>query len=161
MITTISTNDIFATKNKHVAFAITHEGVNDPLFAQTITRMFWSELGDRGALEFGTVLSKTADDGKIYHALVCYSSQKDGWGIIYQEEMIKRCFNNIILDEDEKDAEISTIAIGAGLSAQLAGANLSAIFRGMDKSEKKIDLHLPVREGSLEELREIIYGDEK
>ncbi|MCL2174197.1 hypothetical protein FWH58_02815 [Candidatus Saccharibacteria bacterium] len=127
--------DIFSTKEKDIAFAVNTEGINDSGFAGTVAMKLWPELANIGPSELGTIMSKTADDGRTYHALVCHSL-KNGW--VDQAETIKKCFDQIPNDEEKR--AVASVAIGTGFVGILSGANFEKILEGMEQSETPIVL---------------------
>ena len=124
--------DILTSGQKHIAFAINTEGINDAGFAGLVSKKFWPELSNCGKSEIGTVKTKHVN-GITFYGLVCHSL-KTGWGE-NQMEIICRCFNSIQISEP-----IASIRIGSGMIGILSGANLDAIISGMEKSEKEIIL---------------------
>lgn len=150
MITKTINDNIFKTKEKHIAFAINKEGLNDAGFAGQIAYNYWNKINDCKEREIGTVLSKKV--GNItYHALVCFSLE-DGWPE-NQKEVIEECFNNI----DSKGKPIATVAIGTGYVGILTGADFKKIVCGMNDSVQDIVLYAPY---TLEEIKDI-YEEEK
>lgn len=128
---------LLETAEKHIAFAANTEGSNCFGFAGIIARDYWPELTNIGKRELGTVISKEIN-GKVFHALVCYSL-KDGWPAD-QIEVIKTCFDNISLNENEP---IACAPIGDKQEEILSGAKQSMIIIGMGKSDKNIRMYLP------------------
>ncbi|MCL2280770.1 hypothetical protein FWC31_02685 [Candidatus Saccharibacteria bacterium] len=128
--------DVFGYEGIDIAFAVNTEGFNDSGFAGQVAERFWPELANTEPCELGTVMSKTADDGRTYHALVCHSL-KNGWGG-NQAEIIEKCFNNI---PDSTERTVASIAIGRGLVGQLTGADTEQIEAGMEASKTSIILY--------------------
>lgn len=135
MINKTGKGNIFDTDCRHIAFAVNTEGYNDAGFAGSVASLGWKELANMGEQKLGSVISKKIGD-KTYHALVCHSL-KNGWGK-NQDEVIKQCFDNIDIDDNEK---IASIAIGTGFVGMLTGANPREIVCGMCDSKKNIVLY--------------------
>ena len=136
MITKCIPGDIFKSGAKHIAFAINTDGYNDAGFAGDVSRDYWPEIANCGYHELGKVLSKTVGD-ITFHALVCHSLKKDGWGTPEeQRETIKKCFNNIPVEGEP----ITSIAIGTGFIGRLSGARADQIIYGMMDSDKEVYL---------------------
>lgn len=127
-------DDIFKSKEKHIAFAVNAEGINDSGFAGQVSRQYWKELANCGEHKIGTVISKTIGD-KTFHALVCHYLQGN-WGE-NQAEIIRECFNNIPANGEP----IASIAIGTGFVGRISGADFRQIVCGMHDSEQRIILH--------------------
>jgi hypothetical protein len=161
----ISTNsdflkNVIKTKNKHIAFGVNKEGVNVGGFAAAVIRRHWSELEDmckQGLCkcDLGDVLTHVADDGHVYHALVCYSINE---GFKNQKETIKQCFDNIELPNEEKGETITAVDFGRGILAKHLGADLNKIISGMEKSSKKICLAEPY---TLQQIQTIINAEKE
>ena len=132
MIIKTKNGDILKGNEKRIAFAINTEGLNDAGFAGLISNKFWPELADIGETKLGTVLTKKVGDVEFF-ALCCHSL-KNGWN--NQQEVIKKCF-----DEIPGDEPVASISIGTGLVGILSGANFNLIMAGMEASKKEIILY--------------------
>lgn len=136
IIKEIRGNVLLDAKEKHIAFAVNTEGINDAGFAGTVSQL-WPEIAHCGPRRIRTVISQEVDleDGPItFHGLVCHSLN-DGWGDSYT--YLLDCLNSIPTNEP-----IAIIQIGAGMIGSMQGANCFKLKKAMQDSTKQLVLYI-------------------
>lgn len=124
--------DIFEAPQKYIAFAVNAEGYNDAGFAAQVSARIWPKLADTGGNQLGEVL-KHRSGNKTYYALVCHTLDLDGWK--ETPRIALECLDKIDVPNNE---EIAVVLMGSGPVGKLQGANVDAIFKGMELSKKKL-----------------------
>lgn len=133
MITNQVQGDIFAAPQRHIAFAVNVEGLNDSGFAGKVAERFWPELANIGKNKLGKVLTRKEGE-KTYYALVCHSlTKRNGWKTT--PKVVRECLDKLRVPKDE---EIAVVLMGSGPVGQLGGANVSAIVDAIDAAKKKV-----------------------
>lgn len=125
--------DIFTAKQKHIAFAVNMEGLNDSGFAGKVAEKFWPELANIGENKLGKVLVRKVGE-KTYYALVCHSLIKqNGWK--KTPRIVRESLDKLRVPKNE---EIAVVLMGSGPVGRLGGANVGAIVDAMSASKKKV-----------------------
>jgi len=124
--------DIFKAPQKHIAFAVNTQGVNNDGFAGQVSERVWPELALTGGNQLGEVLTLTKG-AKTYHALVCHSLRVGGWK--KTPEVVRECLDMIDVPDHE---EVAVVLMGSGPVGKECGADVEAILTGMKESKKKL-----------------------
>lgn len=131
MIVERKTGSVIRSPERHVAFPVNREGLNDVGLPGAISRKFWPELASVRTAKLGEIITK--DIGrKVFHALVVYSLE-DGWSEAPRH--IEACFNELKIPVDQ---EIASVVIGGDAVGARSGADPPANLAAMDRSDQYI-----------------------
>jgi len=97
-----------------------------------VANRFWPGLANIGPLYLGQTLSRKVG-GRVFHALVCHTLEPDGFRST--PRIIIQCLDALAVPADQV---IACVKIGDGPLGRVCGADVPAILRGIDRSNKRV-----------------------
>ncbi len=146
-------SQLFKKSSRHILFPISKEGKRgdkdgegalDQECVSIIGCRFSIKLPDgvdlykRGPKNLGEVILHEIGE-KTFHALVCYSTNGDGWG--NTPKIIKEYLDSLVLPDSDKEV-ISFIIDNDETELKLGGTDLIEIFKRISESNKRVEIYL-------------------
>lgn len=135
MITAIKHKNILKTTQKHIAFAINAEGINDSGFVSSIAEKHCPSLRYTGIRKLGDVVTfKTKT--RAFHGLVCHRLSRHGWK--HSPKYIEQGLNKIHILPNE---QIAIVVLGGGDVGKKMGANVERNVQAIHRAKKNCVLY--------------------